>query len=307
MTTKDKDKAKDKDKDKDHAVVPPTVPPSGFARRKNEIIFGLTLLTVVYIAIYFGFYNSPLFRAADEYCGNAPDEETCIRSDLFGFQVSSGIMQLFMGTTGFLAWQWTQTAHKSLPNTPTARLFGYLEDADKLNAGILVFQLWDFIFSLLIPEHRTAVFLAHHVLSGMTAWFSLQHQLFHHYAIFFGGCSEISTIFLVVCDFDVFFPASSGPTGSTSWWALFVTFCQVGFTIAFLYYRIVGWCFHSIQLWKDVLYVTQTKKGLAEQYRPGKTWFLYLFLFMDVALGSLQIYWFAFGIIPKIRQVLQEQ
>jgi hypothetical protein len=277
-------------------VVPPEIP-SGFARRKNAIFGGFTLLTVVYLLIFFLFKESSTFRAAETFC---QDEEACTRSDLFGFQVSSGIMQLFMGTTGFLAWHWTKRAHSAIPPTPEGRLFGYLEEADRLNAGILVFQTWDFFFSLLIPEHRTMVFLTHHFLAGLTAWFSLEYQFFNHYAIFFGGCSEISTIFLVFCDFDVFFPAGRG-----SVWGTFILFCQASFTVAFFYYRIVGWCIVSYRMWSDVLYAR--KNNLAEQYRPGKAWFLYVFLFMDVVLGGLQAYWFGFGILPKILEILNAQ
>ena len=141
-----------------------------------------------------------------------------------------------MGCTGFMAWHVTKRAHKALPSTPEGRVFGYLEEADQLNAAIFVFQVFDFFASLSIPEHCTAVFLVHHILSAITAWFSLEYQLVHHYAIFFGGCSEISTIFLVFCDFDVYFPASRG-----SLWGGFIFFCQVSFTLTFLYYRVIAW------------------------------------------------------------------
>ena len=119
----------------------------------------------------------------------------------------------------------------------------------------------------------------------------------HYYAIFFGGCSEISTIFLVLCDFDVYFPASHG-----SLWATVILICQVCFTFTFLYYRVIGWFQVSLSLWKDVLHVGRTK-GAIEQYRPGLTWFVYTFLVMDTLLGLLQLYWFGFGIVPKIMEI----
>jgi hypothetical protein len=207
-------------------------------------------------------------------------------------------MQIFMGVTGFLAWHWTKRAHIAIPNTPEGRLFGYLDEADRLNAGIFVFQVWDFFFSMMIPEHATFIFLSHHVLSALTAWFSLEYQLVHHYAIFFGGCSEISSIFLVACDYDVYFPASRG-----SGWGAFIFFCQASFTLSFFYYRVIGWWMVSARLWTDVMYMR--KNNLAEQYRPGKAWFLYVFLAMDIVLGLLQVYWFGFAILPKILEILQ--
>ena len=109
---------------------------------------------------------------------------------------------------------------------------------------------------------------------------------------------EISTIFLVLCNFDVYFPAERGST-----WGAIITVCQASFTVLFLYYRVIGWIMVSWQLWTDVFYVA--KKGRIEEYRPGKAWFLYGFLIMDTVLGALQIYWFAFGIVPKILEILQ--
>ena len=204
-------------------------------------------------------------------------------------------MQLFMGITGFMAWHVSKRAHSAIPATPEGRLFGYLEEADRLNAGIFVFQVWDFFASLFIPEHATPVFLTHHLLAALCAYFSLEYQYAHHYAIFFGGCSEISSIFLVVADFDNFFPASHG----TSWQGL-VTACQGMFVLTFFYYRIVGWWQESYRLWSDALIVLGKKSRL----RPGKSLlFLYVFLAVDVALGLLQLYWFGFGILPKLVEI----
>jgi hypothetical protein len=204
-------------------------------------------------------------------------------------------MQLFMGITGFMVWHVSKRAHSAIPATPEGRLFGYIEEADRLMAGVFVFQVWDFFFSLFIPEHATPVFLTHHILAALTAYFSLEYQYAHHYSIFFGGCSEISSIFLVICGFDTNFPASDGTN-----WKGFVTACQGIFVLTFFYYRIVAWGQVSYRLWSDALIVLDKKSGL----RPKKElFFLYLFLAMDVALGLLQLYWFGFGILPKLAEL----
>jgi hypothetical protein len=204
-------------------------------------------------------------------------------------------MQLYMGLMGF--WTWHVSKMK-LSQTPEGRLFGYLEEADRLNVGIFIYQTFDFFASIFVPEHCTAIFLGHHVLAAFTAWMSLEFQMVHYYAIFFGGCSEISTIFLVLCDFDVYFPAERG-----SVWGAIIAFCQVSFTLSFLYYRVFGWWQVSFQLWSDVTSVA--KKNVIHDYRPGKAWFLYAFLVMDLLLGLLQVYWFGFGIVPKILEIMQ--
>uniref|UniRef100_A0A7S4AQ81 TLC domain-containing protein n=1 Tax=Pseudo-nitzschia australis TaxID=44445 RepID=A0A7S4AQ81_9STRA len=208
-------------------------------------------------------------------------------------------MQLYMGGMGFLTWHMTKKVVTKIPQTPEGRLFGYLDEADRLNSGIFVYQTYDFFTSMFVPEHNTAIFLTHHFLAAVTSWMSLEYQMVHYYAIFFGGCSEISTIFLVLCDFDVYFPAED----RGSLWGMTILFCQVSFTLSFFYYRVIGWWQVSFQLWSDVFAVA--KKGCIEEYRPGKGWFLYGFLAMDFLLGALQVYWFAFGILPKVFEVLE--
>jgi len=79
-------------------------------------------------------------------------------------------------------------------------------------------------------------------------------------------------------------------------------FNQAAFVVLFFCYRVVGWIVVSVPLWKDALHVM--RKKTAQQLRPGTSWFLYVFLAMDAALGLLQMYWFVFGLIPKILEVL---
>jgi TLC domain len=277
-------------------------PEGGCAPWIGVIVMGCLLLSVVYGVAYWIVANSATsrFRPAPQYCptSSTGEKSTCSRPDLFAFQVAGLVMQLFLGLSGLRAWLVTKHAH-AYGDSAEGRLFGYLPDAERLNVGILVFQVWDFVFSIMIPEHATMVFLGHHLAAALTAYFSLEYQYAHHYAIFFGGCSEISSIFLVFCDFDVFFPSSD--QGSAEW-GTFIVLCQGSFVLLFLAYRVVGWWIVSYRLWKDALYVQQ--KGLANKYRPGKSWFLYIFLFMDAALGALQLYWFIWGMIPKILEVL---
>ena len=115
---------------------------------------------------------------------------------------------------------------------------------------------------------------------------------------FFLSSQEISTVFLVLIDFDVYFPAERGST-----WGMIIAVCQVAFTFTFFYYRVLAWLQVSFRLWSDILHVS--KKGAVDDYRPGKGWFLYSFLVVDVLLSSLQLYWFFFEIVPKIIEALE--
>jgi len=279
--------------------IPPPLA-SGFARRRILIFTSLFALAIFYNALCFFLKDSTKWlRPADEYCGENFTNDidgVCSRPDLFAFQAASAVSQVVLGGFGFYTWHISRKVITAIPQTPEGRLFGFIKEAELLNAGIFVYQTFDFFASLLgPPEHATIVYLTHHLLAAATAFMSLEFQMVHYYAVFFGGCSEISTIFLVLCDFDVYFPAERGSS-----WFIIITICQVSFTFTFLYYRIIGWYKVSRQLWTDVFLV----KGRIEKYRPGKTWFLYGFLIIDFLLGLLQVYWFAFGIVPKILEIL---
>jgi hypothetical protein len=199
---------------------------------------------------------------------------------------------MYMGFLGFKNWYFSQQVRAMFKATPEDRLFGYLKAADDQNVAILCYQLWDFCVSLMIPEHREVIFLVHHFLAGITAWFSLENQMVPYYSVFYGGCSELSSIFLVWADADQFFP----PTGG-SFYDLFVLFSKGMFALSFFFYRVYGWILYSIPLWKDTLQVLKT--GSAEKLRPGKSSFLYLFLVLNVLLGALQLFWFG-QIIEKV-------
>ena len=340
---------------KSSKTISPTIP-SGFNRRKIPIGAAMLGLVALYNSLNYLLKDSNTWlRPADEFCENEVDGK-CSRSDLFAFQAASAVMQLYMGGMGYYTWH--KLKCRGVPQTPEGRLFGYLEEADKLLVGIFVYQTYDFFASVVVPEHNTWIFLGHHALASFTAWMSLEYQMVHYYAVFFGGCSvrkrkkmnngigrcrgewrcvvssqfnsaitheneflttvglminpfpfllmhlflqEISTMFLVLCDFDVYFPAED--RGST--WGIIISLCQVSFTFTFLYYRVIGWWQVSFGLWSDILAVR--KKGVIEHYRPGKTWFLYAFLVMDTLLGSLQLYWFFFVIVPKILEIVNEE
>lgn len=281
-------------------TISPTIA-SGFSRRKVSITTAmLGLVTLYNFLLWLLKDSSAWLRPADEFCPeDALDANgKCSRPDLFAAQFASGMMQLYMGGTGLMAWHISKCVTKNLPQTPEGRLFGYLEEADKLLVGIFVYQTYDFFKSLMVPEHNSIIFLFHHAVAAFTAFMALEYQMVHYYAVFFGGCSEISTIFLVLCDFDTYFPVQD--RGST--WGMVITLCQACFFFCFLYYRIIAWWQVSFTLWSDVL--TVAKKGTINDYRPGTGWFLYWFLVSDILLGSLQLYWFFFGILPKLFELL---
>lgn len=316
-------------------IVPPHIP-SGFQKRKVEIGLGIVLLTTVYASCYFGYQQSTsiwgLPPPAKEYCVDTPDDTICSRSDLFAFQISSGIAIFTCGVIGFIAWCITKTPHTKLPSTPQGRLFGYLQESETIATYNFTFQVWDFFISLLIPEHCGLLMLLHHAMAALICYCSLEYQVLHYYGgklckiaffiayidtclcyiffcptthtnafiicttVFFLGLTETSSTFLVFLDLAKFFP----PTKDT-FFDVLIGIAGPCFLISFALVRVILWWKVSYLLWKDCYHVVI--KGIAEQLRPGKSKVLYVFLGLNIPLSLLQLYWFTI-IIEEAMKVL---
>mmetsp|Transcript_16306 Transcript_16306/g.22991 ORF Transcript_16306/g.22991 Transcript_16306/m.22991 type:complete len:301 (+) Transcript_16306:219-1121(+) len=280
-------------------VIPPTIS-SGWNRRKYQIYAAWIFLTIVYTVVHY-YVQKMKWKPAPQFCSSSTageEEEECSRPELAAFQAVSCIMMFYLGLFGIRSWHFTIASETTPPmKTPEQRFFGFLPQADELNAGIFVYQTWDLVASSLIPEHSTIIFLSHHALSAFMAWYSLEYQVVHYYAIYFGGVSEFSTIFLVFADFDVYFP----PGNPQSTYATFIFICQGLFLLTFVMYRIIGWWYVGSQLWKDAAYVIQHK--LIDQYRPGKSYFIYIFTTLSVLMGILQLYWLG-QVLQKVAEIL---
>lgn len=263
--------------------------PSGVKRMAPLILAGWTILTAIYVTLlaYFRDSSSILFlpSPADEFCADVSKNELCNRVDLFTFQVASGIALTTCGIIGFVIWHVTKRVHTQLPSTPEGRLFGYLPESELLAAINFTFQSWDFFVSLTIPEHATAIMLAHHIMAATVSWCSIRYTYLHYYGVFFLGLTEVSSIFLIYVDLAKYFP----PVPGTFYQQWVEYFTAPLFVICFLYYRVVLWWPESLRLFNDVRSVVAS--GRAQQLRPGATWVLYLFLALNLPLGLLQLYW----------------
>ncbi len=267
--------------------------PSGFELHQRWVELGLLLMSAIYGTIY---YINPDIHVNPDLC---PDEQECRRPDLIAYKVVALLSMITMGSIGVYNWHFTQTM-KQLGSkkeaTPEDRLFGYLPASNHLNVVIFCYQLWDFVVSLTIPEHMDAIFLVHHLLALLTAYCSLEYQMVTYYSIFFGGCSEFSSIFLVFLDKRKAIPVPPGSLAD-QW----VQCCQVLFFLSFSYYRIYGWISYSIPLWKDCQAVIDS--GSVHKHRPGKAYFLRLFQGLDFVLGALQCFWY-YKILNMVAAVL---
>mmetsp|Transcript_26320 Transcript_26320/g.40773 ORF Transcript_26320/g.40773 Transcript_26320/m.40773 type:complete len:285 (-) Transcript_26320:243-1097(-) len=270
-------------------IVYPTIS-SGFERNKVLILkLWAGLFSAYFLSIWCllddddSGFRSYLPSAAAEYCTHHSSYDRCSRPDLMVFQVFCAIAVFFCGIVGFISWHIT---YNVAPGTQERRLFGYIKENDMLATFHFAFQTFDFAISLSIPERVTPVMLLHHLLTGLAGWFSMEHQYLHYYGLFYLGCSEISSIFLVFVTGAKYFPPVQNST-----YQMWVELCKVLFAITFFWYRVILWLQVSSNFWKDVL-GSLGRDGSQEKLRPGKAYIAYYFLAINIVLTMLQLFWF---------------
>lgn len=236
-------------------------------------------------------------------------DDPCQRTDLFAFQLTSGIAILLCGYIGFMTWHYNQKCHNStiIQQTPIGRLFSvsstnnYLIEYEYITIINFIFQLWDFIISLYIPEHCTTIMLCHHIAASTVCYISLRYQVLPYYSIYFLGCVEISSISLVFIDLFKYYPLLNNDN-----FILYDIFLNhiagPSFVLLFIYYRVIKWWPMSYQLYNDIYNVTITKPNIFKSYRPKcSILILYIFLILNIPLGILQLYWLTI-IINEVRK-----
>lgn len=271
----------------DKEVLPPTIP-SGPRPASSTIISGWAFNTLIFWAVHSYLSRNAdrwNLRAAEDFCPTVAGG-SCHRNDLLAFQIVSLVMLSYLGLSGFHTWSISGRTHRLLPDTPEGRAFGTtLGEADQINAAIVVFQGWNFVGSFFVEELRTGIMLTHHILAMVCGIFSLHYRIVPYYAVYFGGVTEFSSIFLVFVDIGKYFPPPPD-----SLWSKAEFFCQVAFLLTFFQYRVVGWIRETYRFLSDVQHLFQG--GLVEKYRPGSSWFLVYLATCSVLLGALQIFWF---------------
>eukprot|EP00986_Skeletonema_menzelii_P008026 scaffold3254_cov140-Skeletonema_menzelii.AAC.6 len=211
---------------KKNGVMVSAAAPSGL-RMLPLILCGYVFNTAFYFAVktllpYAGWD----FTVDSQHCPG--DEPSCVRTDLAAFQVVALVNLSYLGLLGVYSYYISNKGAKNaLPNTPQGRIFGRLLDADYVNAGIVVFQGWDFVASIFFEEHCTMIMMTHHLLAFICGLYSLEYGvsrwsdfkfassdklLLHHSnynAVYFGGVSEFSSIFLALSTLFQYHPPSA--------------------------------------------------------------------------------------------------
>jgi hypothetical protein len=265
-------------------VAPDYIP--GLTHLRKECLLGFATLTILFFLFRIpGSYMAP----AEQYC--TAETKTypspCIRPSLFAFESICALTFVVMATVSVKSWHIHQVPQTTIPQTPIGRVYGYSSESEKLAALSFVFQAWSVVFTPFIPEFYSNIMMAHHIMAALASYMALQYQYYHYYAVFFLALTEVSSVPLVIISLGKYYPTYFGT---------FVPIAQPLFAITFSYYRVYLWQKVSVGLWSDAIAVLKKKDknnvSIAEQFRPGKTLCLYVYLFIDVLLGFLQLFWF---------------
>ncbi len=149
--------------------------PSGLRPMLPFILCGYVFNTSFYFAVKALLLHSGWnFTIDSQYCPE--DNPSCIRTDLAAFQVVALVNLTYLGLLGVYSYFISNNGVKNgIPNTPQGRLFGHFRDADCVNAGIVVFQGYDFVASFFFSEHCTMIMMTHHLLAFICGLYSLEY------------------------------------------------------------------------------------------------------------------------------------
>ena len=130
---------------------------------------------------------------------------------------------------------------------------------------------------------------------------SLHHSISN--AVYFGGVSEFSSIFLALSTLFQYHPPSALVSADSSYLPLLQVlelFCQAMFVLTFFIFRIVGWVYTCYKFLFDCRYVIQN--NLVKSYQPGSGWFLWYLITISLLLSALQMFWF-WQIVEKVQSM----
>lgn len=160
---------------KKNGVMVSAATPPGLRPMLPFILSGYVFNTAFYFAVKaLLVYTGWDFTVESQHCPG--DEPSCVRTDLAAFQVVALANLSYLGLLGVYSYYISNKGVKhALPNTPQGRIFGRLLDADYVNAGIVVFQGWDFVASIFFEEHCTMIMMTHHLLAFICGLYSLEY------------------------------------------------------------------------------------------------------------------------------------
>jgi hypothetical protein len=149
---------------------------------------------------------------------------------------------------------------------------------DKLLIPMLAYQTWNFAVGLYLKEFGDLPSLAHHIVTMGISYFSMDGPVWQYYAVYFLGCSEVSTVPLTVVDIFAKFPRYQDKFPMVN------TVCRLLFAGLFLGSRVIYFPILDYHFWTDNynLHIS----GGVQNYFP-----VIYFLVANVFMTGLQFFW----------------
>ena len=271
----------------------------GFKKLAKECILGFFSLTALFFLFQIpGAKLAPSEKFCTEESNSYPPP--CTRPSLFAFEGVCGIVFVLMTILSVKSWHIDNHPQKALPQTAVGRVYGYSPISEKIAALSFVFQVWSCVFTPFIPEFYSPVMMAHHIMAATVSYIAVQNQYYHYYVIFFLSLTEVSSVPLVIMSLAKYYPQVFGA---------FVPAARPLFAISFVYYRVYMWGKIGYCLWSDGFAIlkkdksSDSGKSIAEYYRPGKTYALYIILIANLLLGFLQLFWFSKIVVEVLKMI----
>jgi len=133
------------------------------------------------------------------------------------------------------------------------RIYGYVPEGHQLLIFFLAYQMKNMYDTIVWNDG--ALFIFHHILSGVAAWVGLYPGVAQVYGLFFMGMSEMSTgILVVLANFD----STHGIVGMGETFPTIKLIFGMLFVLSFIYCRVVLWPLFTYHFINDANIVLET-------------------------------------------------
>lgn len=149
---------------------------------------------------------------------------------------------------------------------------------DTVLIPMLAYQSWNLCVGLYLPEFGDAASLAHHAVTIGISYFCINGPVWQYYAVYFLGCSEVSTVPLTIVDIFAKFPRYIDTIPYLN------TVSRLLFAGLFLLSRVIYFPILDYYFWTDSYNLHM--RGGVRNYFP-----LVFFLVSNVFMTGLQFFW----------------
>lgn len=197
-------------------------------------------------------------------------------SDVMAFHIVAGFCPVWLTVVGLIGTLGLFGADTSHLSSTSAYDYSYFVQTH-LAIPMLVYQFWNFVFTLINRDLYSFTMICHHIISGCLAYFSLAPYL-HYYAPFYLGVVEMSGFPLSIVDVFKFFPELK------SQFAALYTLALYSFAVSFILLRLVIWPYISLSFWSLSIELLDGGKSHSRLV-------VIIFLVANILMTGLQFFW----------------